>query len=143
MQLLFEESEEDGVHRGLGILPGRVVRLSGRVKVPHMGWNALTVLRPSPLLAGIETGTYTYFIHSYHAIPADPTLVAAAVDYGGEIAAVVGRGNVWATQFHPEKSGAGGIRMLANVARWAVGAGASGRCRAGRPLRAPRSRVRR
>ncbi|HTD48566.1 MAG TPA: imidazole glycerol phosphate synthase subunit HisH [bacterium] len=127
MQLLFEESEEDGVHRGLGILPGRVVRLSGRVKVPHMGWNALTVLRPSPLLAGIETGTYAYFIHSYHAIPADPTLVAAAVDYGGEIAAVVGRGNVWAAQFHPEKSGAGGIRMLANVARWAVGAGASGR----------------
>src|SRR5207245_9918241 len=99
MQLLFEESEEDGVHRGLGILPGRVVRLSGRVKVPHMGWNALTVLRSSPVLAGIETGTHAYFIHSYHAIPADPTLVAAALDYGGEVAAFRGRGHARAPHF--------------------------------------------
>jgi glutamine amidotransferase len=127
MQLLFEESEEDGVHAGLGVLPGRVVRLSGRVKVPQMGWNALRVVRSSPLLEGCATGMFVYFIHSYHAVPADPALVAAAVSYGGEVAAVVGRGNVWATQFHPEKSGPVGIRMVENFSRWIVGAGAAGR----------------
>lgn len=123
MQLLFEESEEDGLHPGLGLLPGRVVRLSGDVKVPHMGWNTLRLVRPSPLLDGGATGEHVYFIHSYHAVPTDPALIAATVDYGGPVAAVVGRGNVWATQFHPEKSGAVGIRMLANFARWAAGAG--------------------
>jgi glutamine amidotransferase len=127
MQLLFEESEEDGLHRGLGLLPGRVVRLSGGVKIPHMGWNALRLLRPSPLLDGCATGEYVYFIHSYHAVPADPDLIAATADYGGQVAAVVGRGNIWATQFHPEKSGGVGIRMLANFARWAAGAGAARR----------------
>ncbi|HLW58793.1 MAG TPA: imidazole glycerol phosphate synthase subunit HisH [bacterium] len=126
MQVLFEESEEDGVHRGLGLLPGRVVRLSTGVKTPHMGWNALNIVRPSPLLDGCAAGMYVYFIHSYHAIPGNPALVAATADYGGELAAVVGSGNVWATQFHPEKSGAAGIRMLTNFARWAVGAGAAG-----------------
>src|SRR5207245_10085124 len=127
MQLLFEVSEEDGVPRGLGVLPGRIVRLSGGVKVPHMGWNALRLLRPSPLLEGCITGEYVYFIHSYHAAPADPALVAATAEYGGQVAAVVGRGNIWATQFHPEKSGAAGMRLGANFARWAVGAGGSGR----------------
>jgi imidazole glycerol-phosphate synthase subunit HisH len=127
MQLLFDESEEDGVHRGLGVLPGRVVRLPSGVKVPHMGWNQLRIVRPSPLLDGIATGAYVYFVHSYHAVPRDPAIVAATAEYGGSVAAVVGRDNLWATQFHPEKSGAIGIRMLANFARWAVGAGASGR----------------
>lgn len=125
MQLLFEESEEDGRHEGLGLLPGRVVRLPATVKVPHMGWNTLSLLRPSPLLAGCATGDYVYFIHSYHAVPADPTLIAATAAYGGAVAAVVGRGRVWATQFHPEKSGAVGTRMLAEFARWAAGAGAA------------------
>lgn len=127
MQLLFEQSEEDGIHEGLGVLPGRVVRLPGRVKVPHMGWNALHIPRPTPLLEGCATGMYVYFIHSYQVVPADPALVAATADYGGEVAAVVGRGNVWATQFHPEKSGTWGIRILSNFARWTAGAGASGR----------------
>ncbi len=127
MQLLFDESEEDGRHAGLGLLPGRVVRLPDRVKVPHMGWNQLRVIRSSPLLEGISTGAYVYFVHSYCAVPAEAAIVAATTEYGGDVAAVVGRGNIWATQFHPEKSGAIGIRMLANFARWAVGAGASGR----------------
>jgi glutamine amidotransferase len=126
MQLLFEESEEDGRHAGLGILPGRVVRLSADVKVPHMGWNALALRAPSPLLDACRDGDHVYFIHSYRAVPADPALVAATADYGGEIAAVVGRRNVWATQFHPEKSGRVGVRMLASFARWAAGAGAAG-----------------
>ena len=127
MQLLFDASEEDGTHAGLGLLRGRVVRLPASVKVPHMGWNPLRIVRPSPLLEGIETGAHVYFVHSYHAVPADPALVAATAEYGGAIAAVVGRGSVWATQFHPEKSGSVGSRILANCARWAAGARASGR----------------
>ena len=124
MQLLFDESEEDGVHRGLGVLRGRVVRLPDRVKVPHMGWNQLRVVRPSPLLRGVRSGAYVYFVHSYRAEPQDSGIVAATAAYGGELAAVVGSGSVWATQFHPEKSGAVGVRMVENFARWAVGAGA-------------------
>lgn len=127
MQLLFDESEEDGVHQGLGLLPGRVVRLPAGVKVPHMGWNQLRLTRPSPLLDGVAPGAYVYFVHSFHAVPRDPAIIAAAADYGARVAAVVGRDQLWATQFHPEKSGPVGIRMLANFARWAVGAGASGR----------------
>jgi glutamine amidotransferase len=124
MQMLFDESEEDGAYAGLGLLSGRVARLPDRVKVPHMGWNRLHITRPSPLLTGIESGAYVYFVHSYHAVPRDPAVVAATAEYGGTIAAVVGRDNVWATQFHPEKSGAVGIQMLANFARWVVGVGA-------------------
>jgi imidazole glycerol-phosphate synthase subunit HisH len=127
MQLLFEESSEDGTHRGLGILPGRVVRLPAAVKVPHMGWNQLRIERPSPLLDGVAAGAYVYFLHSYHCVPSDPGLVAASAAYGGDLAAVVGRDNVWATQFHPEKSGAVGAAILNNFARWAAGVGAAGR----------------
>jgi glutamine amidotransferase len=126
MQLLFEGSEEGGPHLGLGVLPGRVVRLPQTVKVPHIGWNQLRIERPSPLLEGVVSGAYVYFVHSYSCAPSDPALVAATASYGGEIAAVAGRGNVWATQFHPEKSGTVGARILDNFARWAAGAGAAG-----------------
>jgi imidazole glycerol-phosphate synthase subunit HisH len=126
MQLLFDESSEGGPHRGLGVLPGRVVRLPAAVKVPHMGWNQLRVERPSPLLDGIASGAYVYFVHSYHCVSRDPALVAASASYGTEIAAVAGAGNVWATQFHPEKSGTVGERMLRNFARWTAGVGAAG-----------------
>ena len=126
MQLLFEESAEGGSHRGLGVLPGGVVRLPDTVKVPHMGWNQLRVDRPSPLLDGVPSGAYVYFVHSYYCAPSDPALVAATASYGAEIAAVAGRGNVWATQFHPEKSGEIGERILNNFTRWAAGVGAAG-----------------
>ena len=127
MQLLFEESVEGGSHRGLGVLPGRVVRLPETVKVPQMGWNQLQVLAPaSPLLAGVPSGAYVYFVHSYYCVPSDPALVAATASYGAEITAVAGRGNVWTTQFHPEKSGEVGERILSNFARWAIGVGAAG-----------------
>jgi len=122
MQLLFSESEEDGRHQGLRVLPGRVVRLPDRVKVPHMGWNQLWPVRPSPLLDGIAPGAYVYFVHSFHAVPDDPGLIAAQTEYGGAVTAVAGRDNVWATQFHPEKSGAAGLRMIVNFARWSIGA---------------------
>jgi imidazole glycerol-phosphate synthase subunit HisH len=116
-QLLFEHSDENGGRRGLGLLPGRVVRLGGeRGKVPHMGWNQLDLRRESPLTAGIEGGAFVYFVHSYAALPETTSsdAVVATADYGGPVVAVCVRGNVWSTQFHPEKSGAAGLRIYAN-----------------------------
>jgi len=116
MQLLFEESEEHGHHRGLGILPGRVRRFEGDLPVPHMGWNTLRARRPHPVLDGVEDGAHVYFVHSYYCdAPAD--VVIAASDYGREFPAIVGRGNVLGLQFHPEKSQAVGLRLAANFVR--------------------------
>src|SRR5262249_10754162 len=105
LQLLFDVSEEDGHHRGLGLLRGRVVRFPAvpGLKVPHMGWNALRVLRPIPLLADLGAEPSVYFVHSYHAIAEGPDTVAVA-DYPGPFPAVVARENLMACQFHPEKS---------------------------------------
>ena len=119
LQLLFEASEEDGEHAGLGLLPGRVVRFEAApgIKIPHMGWNTLRVLRPSPLLAGLESPPPSvYFVHSYHAAPTDPNDVIAESDHPGPFAAVVGRDNLMACQFHPEKSQRVGLAMYANFA---------------------------
>jgi glutamine amidotransferase len=113
MQLFFDESEEDGRHAGLGLLPGRVRRITGTRKVPHMGWNSLT-LRPSPLFEGLSGSPYVYFVHSYYAEPDDPEMVIASAWYGLDLCAAVERGRVFATQFHPEKSGRIGLRMLKN-----------------------------
>ncbi len=120
MQLLFDSSEEFGPVDGLGILPGRVVRFAadpaGVRKVPHMGWNALHVVRQAPELAGISDGTPVYFVHSYHSVPDDPRVVATTTEYGVEFVSSVWRENVFACQFHPEKSQAAGLRLLANFA---------------------------
>jgi len=113
MLVLFVESEV-GVGRGLGFFNGRVVRLPDSVKVPHIGWNALRVLKRHPLLEGIEDGAWVYFVHSYHPRPADPTIVLAEAEYGRTFPAIVGRGMLFGTQFHPEKSGAVGRRVLRN-----------------------------
>lgn len=115
-QLLFDWSEENGGRAGLGLLPGRVVRIgASRGKVPHMGWNRLRIHRPSRLLVGIADGAAMYFVHSYEAsgVPADA--LVADCDYNGWIPAVVEVGGVAATQFHPEKSGADGLRLYANL----------------------------
>ena len=119
MQILFEESEEFGRVRGLGVLPGRVTRFRSRsVKIPHMGWNALEKRTPTAMFDGIPDGTYYYFVHSFYAQPTDTAVVAATSTYGDEeFAAAVGRGNVFATQFHPEKSQEAGIRLLRNFVR--------------------------
>lgn len=111
LQLLYEGSEEAPGVAGLGILPGMVRLLAGNVKRPQMQWNRLEVQTPSPLLEGLD-GAWVYFVHSYAAPMADN--VAAVCDYGGPVAGVVGEGNVWATQFHPEKSARPGLRLLEN-----------------------------
>lgn len=131
MQLLFDASEERGEHAGLGLLPGRVVRFprevdGERLKVPHMGWNRLLPQRPHTLLtpppsrlAGTEDpGDWVYFVHSYHAAPAEPSDVIATVDYRGAVPAVVGRANIVGVQFHPEKSARTGLAMLRRFASW-------------------------
>lgn len=115
MQLLFSSSEEHGEHKGLELLPGAVVRFAPRdgYKVPHMGWNKLSFRQPeSPLLAGLTEG-HVYFVHSYHALAADRDLLAVT-DYGHPVTAIVGRDNVYGMQFHPEKSGELGIKLLGN-----------------------------
>jgi imidazole glycerol-phosphate synthase subunit HisH len=113
MQLLFEESEEHGRHRGLGILPGRVRRFDDKLTVPHMGWNTLRARRPHPLLDGVPDGAHVYFVHSYYCDAPDEVVIAAS-DYGGDFAAVVGWNNVLGLQFHPEKSQAVGLRLVTN-----------------------------
>jgi glutamine amidotransferase len=116
MQLLFDESEEHGVHRGLGFLPGRVRRLEGDLPVPHMGWNRLRFRRAHPMLEGITDGAHVYFVHSYYC-DAPEDVVIAASDYGREFPAIVGRGSVLGVQFHPEKSQEIGLRMVAGFVR--------------------------
>lgn len=113
MQVLFEESEE-GPGRGLGFFGGRVVRLPESVKVPHMGWNALRLRQHHPLLEGISEGAWVYFVHSYHPHPTDPAIVLAEADYGRAFPAIVARDSLYGTQFHPEKSGSVGRRVLQN-----------------------------
>ncbi len=124
MQLLFEESEEFGRVRGLGVLRGRVVRFPERkdLLVPHMGWNQIRVCADAPHLRGIGTGAYVYFVHSYYALPADAKVVATTTDYGGEFASAVWSGNVFATQYHPEKSQRVGLQLLRNFVERVAGA---------------------
>ena len=119
MQLLFEESEEFGPVEGLGILPGRVVRFAAdpTIKVPHMGWNSIRKVRDAAALFGIDDGAYVYFVHSYYPVPSDPGVVATTTPYGSEFASSVVRDNVFACQFHPEKSQQIGLRLLDNFVR--------------------------
>ena len=120
MQVLFEESEEHGRHRGLGLLPGRVRRLEGDLPVPHMGWNQLHPTRAHPMFEGVPEGAHVYFVHSYWC-DAPAEVVLAETDYGSRFPAIVGRGNVLGVQFHPEKSQAVGLRLMANFVRTFAG----------------------
>jgi imidazole glycerol-phosphate synthase subunit HisH len=129
LQLLFDKSFEEGEFAGLGIIPGEVVRFfeaarekgdilnySG-LKVPHMGWNQVRWDSPCPLLAGLESGTHFYFVHSYHVVPDDDRVTVGRCDYGYRFTAMIQHGNVFATQFHPEKSQTAGLTILRSFAR--------------------------
>jgi glutamine amidotransferase len=121
MQLLAGVGREFGDHAGLDWIAGDVARLTPSdpaLKIPHMGWNEIRVARPHPVLAGIAPGANVYFVHSYAMRPADPSRILATADYGGPFAAVVGRDNILGMQFHPEKSQAVGLALLANFLRW-------------------------
>ena len=126
LQMLFDRSEE-GPTSGLGLMPGRVVRfredamtLAGgeRLKVPHMGWNRVRQVRRHPLWHGIADDERFYFAHSYHPVPVDPSVVAGTTDYPAAFTCAVAQANIFATQFHPEKSQLAGLRLLANFVAW-------------------------
>jgi len=115
MQALFDLSEEGGQHECLAVLPGKIVRFPEGLVVPHMGWNTVHIDSAHPVFEGIPQDGYFYFVHSYHAVPDDPAIVIGTTEYEGEsFPAVVGRDNMIATQFHPEKSGANGLRFYSN-----------------------------
>ncbi len=117
MHLLFTESEEFGLHRGLDLLKGRVIKLPTNLRVPHMGWNQLHPKRADALTEGVRSSSFVYFVHSYYVEPESPDIVLATTDYEIEFPAIVHSRNVWATQFHPEKSQRVGERLLENFAR--------------------------
>ena len=117
MQMLFEESEEFGTTRGLGLLPGRVRRFSEDLVVPHVGWNQIRQRVAHPLFEGIEDAAFFYFVHSYYCEPAEDEVILGETDYGVPYASVVARENLCGVQFHPEKSQAAGLRLLSNFAR--------------------------
>ncbi|HXF91385.1 MAG TPA: imidazole glycerol phosphate synthase subunit HisH [Nitrospiraceae bacterium] len=132
LQVLFTESEEFGVHKGLDVIPGRVKRFrfdgagnggtgksdGSAFKIPHIGWNAVVIEKPAPLFRNIETESFCYFVHSYYVEPDDPAVVASVTDYGLRFASSVWRDNIVACQFHPEKSQAVGLRMVKNFGDW-------------------------
>ena len=115
MQLMFDESEEQGIHQGLGLLPGKVVFFTqSGIKVPQIGWNQVEIAKPSALMAGIKDGDYVYFNHGYYCVPDETGDVLTITDYGVRFASSVERGNIFGVQFHPEKSQKVGLRILKN-----------------------------
>jgi imidazole glycerol-phosphate synthase subunit HisH len=120
LQMLFETCHEEGVHKGLGVIQGEVVRFdvdaAYGLKVPHMGWNQLQFVSDNPLYKGLPQGSNVYFVHSYHGVPADKAVAATLTDYGRPFVSSIRRGNLFATQFHPEKSQKVGLQILRNFA---------------------------
>lgn len=122
IQLLMDQSEERGVHAGMGVVPGKVLKFfqkadtnpyTSTLKVPHMGWNTIRIRKNAPIFRGVPDGSMMYFVHSYYVVP-EGDVVAATTDHGIEFCSVIWKDNVYATQFHPEKSGSVGLQMLAN-----------------------------
>jgi len=114
LQVLFAESEEFGFCKGLNIFGGKVVRFQINLKVPHMGWNNITISRRPPILSGIEDEAFFYFVHSFYVVPHDSNIIATTTDYGVRFTSMVWKNNIFATQFHPEKSQEIGLRILKN-----------------------------
>jgi glutamine amidotransferase len=131
LQILFTESDEFGTHYGMNLIPGRVKRFTREeiqsagtrrcgtdFKIPHMGWNEIEIVRPTPIFGGIETGAHCYFVHSYHVEPEDARFISSVTEYGIRFVSSVWKDNVVACQFHPEKSQAIGLRLLKNFGAW-------------------------
>ncbi|MFA5864063.1 MAG: imidazole glycerol phosphate synthase subunit HisH [Phycisphaerae bacterium] len=124
LQLLFDVSYEDGEYTGLGVIPGKVIpfdfsgiETSTKLKIPHMGWNELVWDRPVPMLNGLEQGCSVYFVHSYYVVPHDPSMIATKTNYGVDFTSMIWKDNIYATQFHPEKSQKVGLKMLENFGK--------------------------
>ena len=117
LQMMFEEGHEFGAHRGLGLLPGRVVKFPESVRVPHVGWNQVEFKQSHPVLRDLPDQSFFYFVHSYYVESVDPSCVIGETDYALRFASICGRGNVIGVQFHPEKSQAAGLKLLDNFAR--------------------------
>ena len=118
LQMLFDVGYEDGVHEGLGVIPGEVRRfeIPADYKVPHMGWNHVAQRRPAPIFKGIDDNAHFYFVHSYYVVPKDAGVIAGEASYPNPFCAAIWRDNLFATQFHPEKSQGVGLQMLKNFA---------------------------
>lgn len=114
MQMLLDSSTELGASQGLGLIPGRVEKIETPYKLPHIGWNSIQILQPNALTKGLQDGDYVYFVHSFCAHTERPQDLAMITDYGGPVAAMVAKGNVFGCQFHPEKSGPVGMTILKN-----------------------------
>ena len=117
MQLMFDESEEDGSHQGLGLIKGRVVRFNHDMKIPQIGWNRVTFQHVDPLLENVPDESYFYFVHSYHPVLEDAQEALGLTEYGDTFPSIVRRANMWGVQFHPEKSQEPGLQLLKNFAR--------------------------
>ncbi len=117
LQLLFSESEEYGPVKGLNVIPGRVVRFPKGLKVPHMGWNTVEVVSNNPLFDGIDNNSFFYFVHSYYVVPNDRDVISAVTDYGVKFVSAIWKENIFATQFHPEKSQKVGLKFLDNFGK--------------------------
>ncbi|MDD5398667.1 MAG: imidazole glycerol phosphate synthase subunit HisH [Dehalococcoidia bacterium] len=120
LQVLLTATEEDGEHRCLGIIPGRVTKLPSGLKIPHMGWNQVKQACIHPIFTGIPDNTNFYFVHSYYARPMDRSVIAGTTEYGFEFCSMIINNNLFATQFHPEKSGEPGLRMYSNFLKYAL-----------------------
>lgn len=117
LQLLFTEGEEFGIHKGLNIIKGKVVKFSfdaPQLKIPHMGWNDIKIAKPSPIFKNIPENSYFYFVHSYYVVPEDKNIIASTTDYGIEFVSSIWKDNIFACQFHPEKSQKLGLQILKN-----------------------------
>jgi glutamine amidotransferase len=126
LQILFTESEEFGTTPGLNLIPGKVVRFAQtdtpgaeRLKIPHMGWNTISLRRKVPLCNGVKDGSYFYFVHSYYVVPQDTSVITTTTGYGIEFTSSIQKDNIFACQFHPEKSQGVGLQLLKNFGTWA------------------------
>ena len=131
LQLLFDSSEEDGIHEGLGLVPGDIVRFAPEpgLKIPHMGWNSLQIVAETPLLTGLDSGDHVYFVHSYYVRPSNDVAAARTTHGSQTFVSIIAHENIFATQFHPEKSQRVGLTLLENFSKLArVGLPASSAC---------------